>query len=53
MLETCELNFWQKKKKIVPYPLYIIQCYYQALSYSIVYINENCQAVIIFNNLGI
>ena len=44
-----ELNFWQKKNGT----LYIIQCFYQALKYSIVYINENCQTVIIFNNLGI
>ena len=29
------------------------RCYYQALSYSIAYMNENCQAAIIFNNLGI
>ena len=34
-------------------PLYIIQCSYQALRYSIVYINENGQAAIILNNLGI
>ena len=34
-------------------PLYIIQCSYQALRYNIVYIDENCEAVIIFNNLGI
>ena len=33
-------------------PLYIIQCSYQALKYSIVYINENCQAAIIFNNIA-
>ena len=31
----------------------MIQFSYQALRYSIVYINENCQAAIIFNNLGI
>ena len=34
-------------------PLYIIQCSYQILKYSIVYIDENYPAVIIFNNLGI
>ena len=33
-------------------PLYIIQCSYQALRYSIVYINENCQAAIIFINIA-
>ena len=33
--------------------LYITQCYYQALRYNIVYINENCQAAIIFKNLDI
>ena len=44
---ACELNFWQKKND----PLYIIQCSYQALRYSIVYIDENCQAANAFNNL--
>ena len=39
-------------KKNDPYS-YIIQCSDQALRYSIVYINEDCQAAIIFNNLGI
>ena len=33
--------------------LYIIQCSYQALRYSFVYIDKNCQAAITFNNLGI
>ena len=33
-------------------PLHIIQCIYQALRYSIVYINENCQAAIIFINIA-
>ena len=32
--------------------LYIIQCSYQALRCSIVYINENCQAAIISNNIA-
>ena len=32
--------------------LYIIQCSYQALRYSIVYINENRQAAIICNNIA-
>ena len=31
-------------------PLHIIQHFYQALRHSIVYINENCQAAIVFNN---
>ena len=30
----------------------MIQCSYQALRYSIVYINENCQAAIIFINIA-
>ena len=34
-------------------PFYIILCPYQALRYSIFYSDKNCQAVIIFNNLGI
>ena len=33
-------------------PLYIIQCSYQALRYTIVYVNENCQAAITFNNIA-
>ena len=33
--------------------LYNIQYSYQALRYSIVYINQNCEAAIIFNNLRI
>ena len=33
--------------------LHITQCSCQALRYSIVYVAENCQTVIIFNNLGI
>ena len=33
--------------------IYINQCSYQALRYSTVYINEKCQAAIIFTNLGI
>ena len=32
---------------------YIIQCFYQALRYSTVYIKENCQTAIMFSNLGI
>ena len=42
--ETNARCFWQKKND----PLYIIQCSYQVLRYSIAYINENCQAAIIF-----
>ena len=34
-------------------PLYILHCSYQAIRYSIGYIDENCQAAIIFNNQGI
>ena len=34
-------------------PLYIIQCSYQVLRYSIVNIDENYQAAIIFNSLDI
>ena len=39
---------------LIPYdPLYIIQCSHQVLRYSIVYIDENCQAAVVFINLGI
>ena len=48
-LVNCELNFWQKKED----PLINIQFSYQSLRHSIVYINENRQPAIIFNNLGI
>ena len=46
---TCQLNFWQKKNDT----LHIIQCLYQALRYSIVYINVNCQAANIFSSWGV
>ena len=42
-------DFWKKKNDL----LYTIQCSYQALRYIIVYIDENCLAADIFNNLGI
>ena len=47
-LTKCDTSANKKKNDA----LYIIQCFYQALRYSIVYINEDCQASIIFNNLG-
>ena len=43
----------EKEKKEKKDFLRIIPCSYQAFRYSIVYINENCQAAIIFNNLCI
>ena len=48
MLGKLASPFFDKKDDL----LYIIQCSYQALRYSIVYINENCQAAIIFNNIA-
>ena len=48
MLGKLASPFFDKKDDL----LYIIQCSYQALRYSIVYINENCQATIIFNNIA-
>ena len=46
---TGELNFRHRKNDL----LYIIQCFQRTLRCSIVYIDENCQATIILNNLGI
>ena len=42
-------SFFDKKRKI-PYIRLLIYLY--IIRYSIVYINENCQAAIIFNNIA-
>ena len=51
--DQCQLKLWAQLLTKNNDPLYIIQWSYQALRYSIVFIDESCQTAIIFNNIGI
>ena len=49
VLSKLESYIFDKKNE----SLYLIECSHQALRYGVVYIDENCQTTIIFDNLGI